>query len=369
MWRIILLLLVVVLALLAIRLACTEGEGSDGGAPSGAAAALPAALGGSECARELPYWRRSLPPPEEMFEGLRTPPPTADEPPEGYTAVVQRRFPEDYVRTDGISNHFTEEVRMRCQQGGGPSPVKAWRQMGRRKKKALATRSLAEQRKALYQAARQCSLFNPAFGRHLLQALSRKSGTPLHKMRLLDPSAGWGDRAIAACAAKVARYHGYDPQAADPAMRRAYEAIFEHFRPANAPPEDFWVRATPFEQATVAPAAPSYDAVLTSPPFFTLERYPGSGARHLEKQTKRPDYASWLRDFYRPYLANAWDALRPGGALALYVADFGGTPFARDTRRIIEELGGVECERHGYRQTAAGPHRPAFLWEKPADAI
>jgi hypothetical protein len=108
----VLLLLAVALVALAVRLFRARGAVTGGGARGGRAA------------RTFPWSRGFLPPPGEMFRTLATETVRAEEGAEG--PVLVRRYPEDYERADALSNHYTEEARMRCRAGQAPAPLAAW---------------------------------------------------------------------------------------------------------------------------------------------------------------------------------------------------------------------------------------------------
>ena len=75
----------------------------------------------------------------------------------------------------------------------------------------------------LYQmGAKECNFFNPALCMRLYLGYNRTRGP----IKVLDPSAGWGDRMITAiaCGDLVAEYHGYDPNAD---LKEAYQEIID----------------------------------------------------------------------------------------------------------------------------------------------
>jgi hypothetical protein len=320
--------------------------------------------GGGGGGDSYPYWHKDLPPPSSMFRRLAREKPRVVE--DKGMLVVQRKWPQDWTRCDALSNHFSEKIRVRCQTGPKPSPWDTWnddkarlaiiRSAEGRKGKQGSSHSLRE---AIYRATRACNTFNPTFGLWVLRRLARGMNKPMDKLRVLDPSAGWGDRLIAACAGKAFCYHGYDP---DEHLADAYRAIADQFCPGK--PCNYWVRTMPFEQAGIAPG--SYDVVLTSPPFFTLEVYPGHGADH-----GNVSYPQWLAGFYTSYLALAWRAVAQGGYLALYVSDIGRHHLGEDTVAIVERLGGglpkiygLQTVRATARAGGGGPVRPMLVWKK-----
>lgn len=116
---------------------------------------------------------------------------------------------------------------------------------------------------------------------------------------ILDFSAGWGGRALAAMSAGIP-YYGFD---ANTNLRSAYTHMIELANP-EAPTE---VRFQPSE--TVDFSRYAYDLVFTSPPYFMLEKY--------EKMPAYRDKQNFLDRFFLPVIEGAWRHLRPGGHMAL----------------------------------------------------
>jgi len=312
-----------------------------------------------------------------------------------FTAAVTRTWPADALRADALSSHFSEEVRARCRTAPG----------GARATRGRPTQSPLEFYEAhpgaappgaapyarhdrLYAALTRaglawCNFYNPAFALWLCRRLGRELGKPPDRLRILDPSAGWGDRALAACAYGAAAYHGYDP---NQELQPSYKAIFKEFAPPGRA-ADFWVAPQPFEQGdpdlAASPSRPgrqprggrladgTYDLVHTSPPFYDHEDYPAEGGAAARA---RPTYAEWWKEFFVPYLRAAWAGVRPGGFLVLYISDYPGpsgrVPLAADTCRHFRHL--ADCREHavyGFAYRPAGArspprYRPAFVWKK-----
>lgn len=357
----------------------------------------------SGAAPPLPSLAAELDPPAEMFARLRaealTLPleqPGAVVPAKSgtaaktrkYAAVLQREWPRDALHSDALSLHFSDKVRQHCAFGSGPSPAKFWssesnRQLIEREARQLRAKekmsAQASMREALQRRARWCNYFNAGFAVWALRRLAQRAGCPPEDLRVADPSAGWGDRLLAACAIGARCYRGCDPNAA---LKPAYAAIARQFAPRGecftgaqrftARVESFTVRTKGFGPGVLG-APESFDVVLTSPPFFALEDYPAEGGRAARNRT----YQQWLREFYRGYLAEAWRLVRPGGCLALYVESFRlrgqYVPLAEDTCSELERLGAPEPELLGFQQVSAeadkprreGAVRPLFVWQKP----
>jgi len=295
---------------------------------------------------DFPFKAGYLPPASEMFEALR-----AEKLPQwGQTLVRQD---SDHERVDALSSHFSEEQRVQAEFKGGPSPLARWKASG-----APPAADVRAAREAVYASGREANSFNPVLARWVME-LAGGAGA-----RILDPSAGWGDRLVAALASQAACYHGFDP---NPALAPAYERMIAEL-PSTV---EARVECLPFEDAELAG---KYDLVLTSPPYGDFEVYVAPGQAGFEQQSvaRHPDPASWLANFYRPYLAKAYGALRPGGFFVLYVEDVRGFPLRTEAKKFLISLGGVAASAFKYRTdwgTKKGRERMALAWFRPAGRL
>ena len=282
----------------------------------------------------FPFWHHSLPPFPDMFRELVNEKFTGG-PAAGCARVLTRTYPGDHRRVDGISNHFTEGERIKGRMAGFPSPLDTWATLSA---ESLAGMSAEEKREAVYSCTRECNAFNPALAALLYRSYGATGGN------VLDLSAGWGDRAIAAGAVGARSYFGFDPNAAlMPCYARLADAVNEQQRVLGMPETHYTFTCDPAE----ADAFPSGTAnvALLSPPFFDLEVYaePGTPAAKGQSIEGRDSYAVWREEFLVPYLKRAATALMPGGALAVYVEDVrrpGGAliTLQRDTITIADAL-------------------------------
>jgi hypothetical protein len=116
---------------------------------------------------------------------------------------------------------------------------------------------------------------------------------------ILDFSAGWGGRCLAAMACGIP-YTGID---ANSRMKTSYEKMIDFCKPV-APTRMIFKPSETVDFSKI-----EYDLVFTSPPYFMLEEY-----------EKMPAYGSkeaFLERFFRPVVLNAWKHLRVGGHMAL----------------------------------------------------
>ena len=337
MSKILIIIIIILVVLLALLVLLTEDRVEK---------ILTHYVGGAE--ESFPYWAKSLPPAKKMFTALKLShlQTTTD----GGNPVLLRAYPGDYMKSDAISNHYTEEARIVCRAGQAPTPLEVWHDIrGHASLQGLPPASLRE---TIYSRTRECNIFNPAFARWVIEK-TVGSGA-----RILDPSSGWGDRLIGALAAKAKSYHGFDP---NPRLYKGYRQIVKEL--GGDDQDSFRVTEAPFED--MLPAAKTYDLAFTSPPYFAYEEYvePGAAGEETQSIGRHPKYDEWVAKMYRPYLANAVRAVRPGGWVVLYIEDIRlkgqQYPLRRLTEEIMIELGAKMAGRFGLRVANRGATAPA----------
>lgn len=125
--------------------------------------------------------------------------------------------------------------------------------------------------------------------------------------RVLDFTMGWGGRLVGACALGLDSYYGID---INTNLREPYEEMV-HFLEKET--DHKTTIELHFEDALkVDYSQMSYDTVLTSPPYYNLEKYRGSKNRTKE---------SWIQDFYTPLFRTTFDHLDNGGHFCINIPD------------------------------------------------
>lgn len=265
---------------------------------------------------KYPYVRDELPPPEVMIANLSR----------SYFAGefninrnlnILTRFYEHF-KDDSVSCHFTEDVRARCRQLGAPNYVDIWEETSPEILRGFKTVDEFRWYCFVERNAKECGLFSPVLGMHLYLDYRR---TPteasvttgaMMPIKILDTSAGWGDRMIAAiaCGDAVSEYHGYDPS---PELEPRYREIIDRLDIDRK----CTVTRAMFEEAKIPKGY--YDLAMTSPPYYNLEIY----SDDKDQSTSRyKTYKDWLKYFYTPYLLNMRYGVKAGGTIIIYVSDY-----------------------------------------------
>lgn len=128
-------------------------------------------------------------------------------------------------------------------------------------------------------------------------------------LRLLDISAGWGDRLMAACAMGVP-YLACDPNTA---LTEAYQEIIAQY--GNGKQE---VHSLPFEDLPEDETRQKFNCLYCSPPFFDLEIYSTESTQSSNRYTTLD---SWLNDFLKVCLQKADKMLVKGAYIYLHLND------------------------------------------------
>ena len=271
------------------------------------------------------------------------------------------------------SNYLFCRARWSTGKNNAPSVVQRWDD------DALRLRTCRK-----YLTLSGCPEFTPALFR---KALCVTGGTPsqfkpgaakavyglLRSEHVLDFSAGWGDRAVGFCASPRGRtYLGVDPNLE---LHPLYERLREMYRGEKS------LTFVPGCAEEVSFTPESEDTVFTSPPYFGAERY-AENTSHFTMQSwfryQTPEI--WRDRFLAPVLRKAWDALVPGGFLAINIADVKmmreWQPLCRWTQQIVGELVGsrflfalgmrLQGGNYDAHARSALSGEPIWVWSKGA---
>lgn len=212
-----------------------------------------------------------------------------------------------------ITDYFTEECRIKCNFSDFISPLEYFKI-----NKESILKSLSENYSydeiddyIFNRGPKQCTLFNLIVCTSVLRHFKPK--------RWLDPSAGWGDRLIAAINYGDCQYRATDP---NDCLQPKYKQIIDTFAEEKTIEDErgsrpkYHITQEGFETAQIE--ANYYDLVFTSPPFFDLEKYSNAPDQSHIKFTTLEE---WMNGFMYPFLIKAVASLQKGGHLCLYVAD------------------------------------------------
>lgn len=322
---------------------------------------------------DFPWKKYFLKPPSEMFLNLRRYEPCVDHTQRSHsngrlksgqflsinkfddvpTSVVVRL--SDYEDMDVIVDHFQEECRLSATRSDQPkSPLDMW------KDSSIVLRILTRVynqghpistyhvRETLYLEIKECTQFKPSFVVAVGKLLGGVS-------RVLDFSAGWGDRLAGFLALGVKRYAAFDPNTK---LKTGHEAIRQTLSPYQSDTTQVTIDYSPFEDAQLPPGE-TFDLIFTSPPFFTFEKYEGENT----STTRYPEFERWAVEFFFLALHKAWSVLDAGGHLCIYIQDSRGVVITEAMCLfILAALPGSVSRGVIYSLSAEVSGQPRPLW-------
>jgi hypothetical protein len=164
---------------------------------------------------------------------------------------------------------------------------------------------------------------------------------------VFDPSAGWGGRMLGALACdRVRKYIACDPSTKTFKGLRKMRAELLPMARAMRHETEVELHKLGSETPEMRAALPEggVDLCFTSPPYFSTERY---SDEKTQSWKKFPDPDSWLNGFMGATLDN-WDyCLKPGGVLAINIADV--KEYRKLTRRKLTDDFVALAESKGWR--------------------
>lgn len=263
---------------------------------------------------------------------------------------------EDYHNMDILGDYFTERQRLNTRrQDTANTPLQEWTDPEFREQCARYVLDQGDTitpptlREAIYSQTKEATQFKPslmvATVRHLL---------PDHPpLRILDMSAGWGDRLLGAIALQAEEYRGFDPNAS---LKQGHDEIREMYLDPEQQ-ENFTVSYQGFETSQLP--SNHFDLMISSPPFFDFEVYSDDPAQSMYKYS---EYPSWLREFLFRSMEIAWNALRVGGYAAVYLFDVRNA--CEHLCLFMQQLPGARFYGVVCSRGATGKARPLWVFQK-----
>jgi len=196
-----------------------------------------------------------------------------------------------------------------------------------------------------------------------------------------DPSMGWGGRMLGSVAcSKVRKYIGCDPATETFEGLKEMEADIKRLLPERQLETSLHMLGSETKEMRAELPEGGVDLIFSSPPYFDREKYTHEATQSWVKYQRENPKATrdaWLTEFMGDTLDNCHYALKPGGILAINIADVTGYPDL--SRRFVES-----AESHGWRlvdtmklslskimgakRKYAGTHKyePIFVFKKEA---
>ena len=171
-----------------------------------------------------------------------------------------------------------------------------------------------------------------------------------------DMSCGYGGRLLGSIAADI-NYIGTDPCTE---TFNGLEQIKDNFAGLNRTIELHKCGSEEFR-----PDKNSVDLCFTSPPYFDWEKY---SEEDTQSYKKYPDPQAWIEGFLRMTIENCYYGLKPGGILAMNVADTKRIKnFESETVRLGKETQFKHIDTWKLQlssQTGSPKYEPIFIFQK-----
>ena len=215
--------------------------------------------------------------------------------------------PEEYKNIDLLTDLYQENNRLlACRQDQKCCPLNRFynetRDLVAESFRKTGGVTMEGMRQISYQRFRECTQFKPSLVLSIVQILG---GT-----RMLDFSAGWGDRLVGAIAAGLDRYQGYDPNIN---LKSGHTAMIQELA---RQPDKYSVEYIGFEYAPIEPNG--FDLIFTSPPFFDFEIYTNDLNQSVAMY---PGFTDWLVKFLFGSMQKAWNSLCIDGHMVIHITD------------------------------------------------
>jgi len=195
-----------------------------------------------------------------------------------------------------------------------PCLAEAWKDSARRTsimRAALSLKKHLNEATAFESAAMKIHVpanFRPTAARAIYNDLGN-GGT------VLDFSAGYGGRFLGFLGSNCRHYIGIDPNTA---LRPSFESMFSWVETNHEHYKSWEMVWQPAEDVDYSAWHEQVDLIFTSPPYFYLERYSDEATQSSRRYSSLED---WLNGFLFEALRRSVRCLKPGGHLALNVAD------------------------------------------------
>lgn len=170
------------------------------------------------------------------------------------------------------------------------------------------------------------SQFKPVVAKYLYSKYAKE--------KVLDYSAGWSARALAACSLGL-EYYGIDPMTAD-----ATNKVLMKYG------KGFCIKGGSEDKSSYD-NIPEVDCILSCPPYFTLEKYSEEQSQSIVKYN---EYEAWLEYYWKSTVQNCIEKLKKDGHFILIMMDkYKKYTIGQDMCDIIKNEGLIFVEKLCYK--------------------
>jgi 16S rRNA G966 N2-methylase RsmD len=254
---------------------------------------------------------------------------------------------EDYLKNfyiNSVTDYFSEYVRIKCKFGNGISPYEYWKKNKKiiieQALKKYGTLNIINLREIIYLNTKLCNNLRITVILTILDYFKPKSW--------LDISAGWGDRLLGAIFYKINYYESCDPNLE---LHKYYDNIITTFV-TKSKRKNFIIHKRGFLESLFEKM--DFDIVFSSPPFFKLEKYSDFSENSITKYNTEKD---WCDYFFIPSLIKAYNHLKEGGIMILYM---GGSNNVMNAMHKLDSIMEYQGIIYFYEKKPRG----MYVWKK-----
>lgn len=264
--------------------------------------------------------------------------------------AILEHSPDDYLKYNEISDYFVEPVRAKARRRNmRENMLEYWN--SHKKEIQAITDDIHEQRELIWKRYKEVGTFRPTNLAAMIKLFKATS--------ILDFSAGWGDRLIAAMAMNVDSYIGIDPNLD---LHPCYSEI--KLFTSEWSKTDVIMIPKPFQNVVDSDLPKNYqcDLVFTSPPYFDLEIYTDAKTQSHQLGSR------WYEDFLMASIRKAWQYLCSGGHMILVITDIPGSSYVSRMINDTTLLDGacfLGCIAYAERLDKGWRNpQPMWIWRK-----
>jgi len=211
------------------------------------------------------------------------------------------------------SDLFQQENRWLCDSINAPSPYRTWKTEKFRLTLLNALWSLKVD-EVTPAVLRTCIGLRKYIASQFRVSTAKTIYDEFSGGRVLDLSAGWGDRLAGFAASSACEYVGIDP---NPRVHMGYKEQIAFYERLNGSPVNAEMIQGCAEDVDISTNG-KFDLVFTSPPYYNIERYNTDSSQSYKRYRKCDE---WLNGFLFKALDNGWSALNNGGVMMINISD------------------------------------------------
>lgn len=298
----------------------------------------------------------------------------------GHDKKVKRFVVKDmaYHEVDILTDLFSENVRVKSNVKGQPSPYDYWENeknkdkiIGQSKRMNISGAKIINKyssfnsevyrlRESIYSLSRECTQFKCTLAAKIIGYTAFLMSKDISKVSVLDPTSGWGDRLIGALSVGVKKYVGVD---SNEALQQSYIDICRELKPIAK--EKLGVSTivktyhAPFEKFKIDK---KFDIVFTSPPFGDWEEYTKENTEQCASVYKSNE--EWIEKWLFPMVEKMLNFCNKGGILCLYLSD---TRTLKCTEKLVKHMKSVEGAEYlgvmGCSKEKSNRKLPLWFWK------